>query len=643
MLVYTDSTLKTADVRIPKVGGILGDMDDDVHAELVEYLVSRLKTGRSSHNTRITRYARIDKLISTWQKLSAEDTKRELEEDNSGRSTPIAMNLPLLAAHLEDTVSFFAEVFAPHRRDFFVVPDDEDAQTISELARKMNRDTKSRGYYAEVCKTIRALAKYNIGGFAVRWEPGAGFGELASPGNRIESLDMYNYFWDQSVSDVTKIRTDAEWAARASVKNQMWLERKALRGELQRVDELIKKDKENYENKKNSHRKASFYRTPPHHVGLTLDGRDGQTTKANGNTVDWASYGAGFEGESLQDINGFEVIEMFCWLNPWQFNLVDVGAEAAAESGAGVAEGGLDENGQGYQLWRFTIVDACQVVHAERVLGAGAEEPEIPHYVAHMNQDDMKEAQRSVMELLRPFQRFGSFLMNIFVAGARKNIWGFKGVDPSMFDTSQFEHGEIAGWLKSKIPGRDVRSGLVAIDSSPGTEHAMQMMGQVLEVMRSLFPSQAMPAQIASIDRAVKSQVSAVMQGVHRRLHMTARTLDSNLFNPTRMQCYRNLTKGDPDGLANLTEEKVAKLLGSGLQSLNAEAAASELREIIFAVIQNQEAMQTFNVSGLFTFWSQLLNLPMDLGSFVRQQQQATGATPPGNTPPPPDAMPPGV
>jgi hypothetical protein len=630
MHVRTNETLRRPDFKLAAVPGTLNDMSDEDHGELIGYLVSRLKTTHSNRSTRLNRYSRIDKLISTWQKLNADDTQRELTEDNTGRQAPIAMNLPILAAHLEDFVSFYSEVFAPHRRDFFVTPESpkgpdspekDDSRGIVELGKKMNRDTKSRGYYAEVCKTLRALAKYNVGGFAVRMEPGGGIGELASPGNRVESIDMYNYLWDTSITDISKVSTDAEWAARVSLKNQFWVQRKALKGELQRVTQLMTYMEQEKELRRNSKRSITFYRSPPTHVGLTIDGRDQQSSGTdNAQTVNWESYGAGLEDDSQEETDGFEITEMYCWLNPWQFGLVPETAGSANTGADGSV--GTDSRGQGYQLWRFIIADSCQVLLAEPVMATVQdEEPQIPHYLAYMTQDDMKEAQRSVMELLKPFQRFGSFLMNIFVTGARKNIWGFKGVDPSMFDTSQFEHGEVAGWMKSKVPGRDVRTGLIGLDSNTGVQESMQMLDQVLGVSRSLFPSQAMPAQIASIDRAVKNQVSAVMQGVHRRLHMTARTLDANMFNPMRMQCYRNLAANDADGLEGLKEEAVATLLGSGLQSLNAEAAAAELREIIFSIIQNQEAMAVFDIAALFTFWSQLLNLPTDLGSFVKAQQ----------------------
>lgn len=606
------SGVRPPSIKVPEGNGILDGLSDEKHTRLLNYLLSRLSSANQNRGIRLRRYANIDRAVSTWQKLSAADAKRQAEESETGRSQAIPANLPIIASHLEDTVSFFSEVFAPQRRNFFIAPEDENPEAAQELAKKMNRDTKSRGYYAEVCKGLRALCKYNIGGVAVRWEEGGGQGELSQPGNRIESIDMYNYLWDPTVKDPSRIHTDAEFAARISEKNQLWAIRAGLNGALARINKVIGVNERNPSDRTNDQSKAArFFKNPPTNVGLTFDGTESGEA---GKKMDWDAYGAGIGSDMGEPIKGLEVIEMYCWLNPFEF---DLESESADDSGEG-------EKKQSLNLYRFVIIDAKNICSAVKIEGTqnsdGQITVHIPHYLAFMTQDDMKEAQRSVSEMIRPFQRFSSFLMNIYMAGARKNIWGMKGVDPTMFDTSSLDQGDVAGVLKSKVPGRDVRTGMMTLDSSTGTEQAMGMLQQVLAVMKELYPSQALPSQIAGMDRAIKSQVSAVLQGSQRRMHMMARILDSSLFGPMRLQCYRNLAAGDGEGLNGITEEAVATILGSGLHSLNAEASAELLKEIIFAVIQNQEGMQYFDVPKLFQLWSLLMNLPFDLSSAVRQQ-----------------------
>src|SRR5690606_3596054 len=118
------------------------------------------------------------------------------------------------------------------------------------------------------------------------------------------------------------------------------------------------------------------------------------------------AYGASLGTDTYLDVAGFEIVEMYCWISPEQFGLENQATPSGLETLA-------DEDGNTYSLWRFLIGGSAQILLAERVDGE-----EIPHYFAHMTQDDMRGAQRSQMEMIRPFQRFISFLFNIMVAGA---------------------------------------------------------------------------------------------------------------------------------------------------------------------------------------------------------------------------------
>jgi hypothetical protein len=569
-------------------------------------------------------------MISTWQKLTPEDSQREIVEDNTGKNQALPMNLPILAAHLDDTCAFYGEVFSSHSRDFYTVPPKILSEPTKALAEKMNKDTKSRKYYKELVSGLRSLIKYNLGGYAVRWEEGGGQGELAEPGNRIESIDMYNYLWDTTVLDPSKIPTEAEWAARATTKNRMWLERGQLNGRLENVEKVLYPDSNTLAERERAYPSNApvvngsmgrYYKQPPTYVGLSMDATDDHTA-AGLSAPNWESYGLSLDSEGTTPIPGIEVVEMYCWLNPDQFGLMTPTQSGTPDP----SQLGVDANGESYSLWRFTIVGSCEICKAEPVNGISGSQPEIPHYLGFMSVDDMKEAQRSVMELLKPFQRFSSFLFNIFVAGARKNIWGLKGYDPTMFDITKIKQGDVAGFLASMQPGRDVRTGLMTLDSSTGTDKTMEMLDGVMNVTQKLFPSQSLPSQVAGIDRAVKNQVAAVMQGAVRRLSMIAKIMDSDIMGPMRLQCYRNLSVNDSEGLQGLKEEDVAKVLGSGLNQLNRESVASEVKEMIYAVIQNPEASQTYDVAGLMNYWSQMMDAPSDLGEFVKTPPPAAAA-----------------
>jgi hypothetical protein len=578
---------------------------DKQNNELIEYLLCRLQHANQKRTTRIQRYAKVDQLISTWQKLSPEDSKRDVREENTGKLQALPMNLPIAAAHIDDAVAYYAEVFAPLGGNFYQNPSKQETTAqMKELVRMMNEDTQLNQYYMHVCKTMRALNKYNFGGFHVSWTDGdpTSVGGETQPGNVVESLDMYNFIYDEEVKDMDRLHKEAEYAARIRNRSRLWLLKQWRKGKVIRVDKVVglgKAKAETGSNNPNTN-SAKFYKNPPANTRMEKDGQDTRTSdQDSGHEVDWHSYGLSLDSDVETEINGHEIIHMYCWINPNQFELTE-------------------DDEDSLELWEFTICDAVNIINLRPV----PEATEIPIYVTRMNIDDMKEAARSIAEYLRPFQRFVSFLMNTHIEGIKGSVWGLKAIDPNMFDPSTIKNGETSGLLVSKKPGSDVRSGFMQLQqNNSDTRQNMQDTGVVMDLMKQFFPNQAIPAQVAGMDRAVNSQVAAVMQSGMRKMIMMTRLVDSSLMLPTRMAQYRNIALYDPDKamIKNITEAQVANLLNSGLGQIGREAAAESVRSVLFAIIQNQEAMGTFDVPGLFTLWSQLLNLGTDLGDFAKQ------------------------
>lgn len=609
-------------LEIPKegkgltVGAAIENLTEEQQEKLMPYLLARLQSDETRRRTRIRRYAKIDESISTWQKLSAEDSHREAVEDATGRQQAIPMTIPLAHAHVDDTVAFFSEVFAPVGGNFFAMPGKKSQnKQISSLQTAMQEDMKQSHYYYNVTRTMRSLCKYNVGGFTVRWDKETVADEFER--NVLTTLDMYNTFWDPTVKDVTKLHSRGEWAAIAEIKNRIWVIREAEKNGLMNIDKITNdspSDELSTGPKSYASGTARFYRNPPSETKVGSQGEDGHT-KLGESEIDWDSFGLGINSDSIS-IEGIEVVTIWCFINPDQFGIE---SEQDAKS---ILE-----------LWEFKIASGKIIISAIRYPNA----TELPVYIGRVNADDMEDAARTMVEHMKPFQRFTSFLLNTHVDGVRSALWGIKAYDPTMFDISGLKNGEVSGILPSKIGGRDVRTGLVSLNMNPDTSNNVTMAGNVMELMKQIFPNQAMPSQIAGMDRAVSSQVSAVMQGAMRKMHMLARLLDSSLMLNTRNAMFFNFatygrTRVQLDGIQ---PAEVANLLGSGLGQINREAAAESIRTLIFGLIQNPEGNQAYDVPGLFSLWSMLMNIGTDLGEFVRNQ--APQGDP--NQPPPADGQ----
>lgn len=603
----TPSIVET-DVKLP-INRFPPGIKEDEHQELLSFLLGRLDAGQMTRETILKRYASIDKTVSTWQILSDSDSQRKVKQDNTGQAQAIHINLPLVHTHMDDMVSFFAGVYSPAAGDFFQQTEKETQDSGKELVKKLNTDAKISKYYKGLCETLRSLLKYNVGGFALTWAAK----NLADPApdqggfNNVESIDMYNVLWDPLIKDPANVRNEAEWAARIWNKNRMWLTKREKSGMFFGVGNVLPTN--GYLTNGNV---ATYYKNPPNQAGLSSTDDLSSSGKSDAN---WKAYGANLAMDKETEINGHEVVEMYIWMNPNQFSI-------------DMAE--LPDAADDYYLFRFMILDSkqiisCSVVQSEEALDAKVP-TEIPYYLGFLNQDDMGTEQRSIAELLQPFQSFGSFLMNAHIAGARASIYGIQGYDPTMFDMGAVNPGDTAVRLPSKTPGRDVRSGLISLNGTIDTRQTMDDLSRLFSVMKEFFPSQALPSQIAGMDRAVTSQVSAVLQGVNRRLHMAVRILDDDILGPLRMGQYTNLVRNKADIGTGLNDDTVQRILGNGLAQLNREAAATAMQQLLFALIQNPEASAEYDTVGLMNFWSSLMNLNTDLTQFKKQQPAAPGA-----------------
>lgn len=588
-------------------------MTDEMKCKLKDYLVSRISIGVNQRDQRLQRFGDIDRAISTWQQLSPDDTERKRLEDTTGKTMALPLNLPILATHLDDLVSYFAEAIAPSSNPFFSAKGD---QAVAALQSEFNADAIRRDYYGELCSALRSLLKYNQGGLAVEWDSGKTLDSLmAESGNRWCHLDPYNTFWDPTVKNPKMVSRKAEFAGTIETTNRIDLMRKAMAGEWVGLEDILC-------DQTATESISSYWQEPSKVAGIDKDGRDSRTA-AGTSIMNWSAYNLGSGGGKI--IDGFEFVRIYCWLIPANFGLLTNDERNALSE--------VDERihpDSFIELWKFEVMKD-RILSAEPVLERsqylGGEPVEIPMYLTLMTQDQLLEAQRSTMELMKGFQSFASNMYNIFIQGMRKNVWGLTGYDSTMFDLSQLPNGEVVGIVPMRgMPGRDARAGLVSVTGATGVEQAMQVVGSTLQLKDQLFPSQAMPNQVAGIDRAISSQVSTVVQGSQRSMKTMLRILDSSMLLPTRLEAFRNYKRHKIQAAQNITDEQFSKLIGSGLESMEAERVTDALWKLLYAIVQNSESMQVYDVPKLLSYIGNVGNLSVDLGQFVRQQAQPNAA-----------------
>lgn len=610
------------------------------HELLLRYLQARLCVGARPRDQQVPRYAHVDKKVAGWIRLSAEDQKRADKSDRDGTPVMTDVVLPLEFVHLDDMMTYFAQTFAPNRGMFYFTGDPDETDQAQALVTKMNNDALFSGYYRELLRTLFSTLKYNVGGVRVDWGTEQGprverrgeavnvTQELKWAGNRLKSVDMYNFLYD-ATCELVDLHKEGEFAAYAEIRSHFWIQKRAVGGLFFNCEKALSVQD------RVQGGQVKWYRSPPNEAMLSrsVDGRDGGSTN-------WLNV---LSDVNLTETAGHELVHIYIWLNPVDFGLVPVAEKTAR---------------RGYELWRFTILDDQFIISAERQNNMHSQ---LPFYFGVINDDLMGAAQKSVAELLESMQDFASALLNIHIKGSRESIWGSTYYDPTMFDYSSVPPGEVGARIpmKTSAVGRDIRTGIFKESNNVDTRQTMQDVDSVMGIINQFFPTQSLPSQIAGIDRAIGSQVAAVQQGTNRRQQKCARLLDDSMFRPARSAMYYNVIQYSPTeqeltdyysgkpftlNLADMKDTNIPFIIGQGLKALDRQASQEAVQQLIFALIQAPQVLQPNPVTGeqidilkMIDHWTSMMDIEANFEQFKTKPP-----TPPAVVPGAPGAAAPG-
>jgi hypothetical protein len=597
------------------------------HGSLLEYLLQRLDVGKKTRDAELNRLKKIDRKVSGVIKLRDSDVARAARSDETNEPLLTHMNLPLTFVHLDDMMTYLADTFAPSRGMFYTTGAPDEIDEAGQIVTKMNNDALYGGYYREVLMTLFSCLKYNMGGFTVSW--GTDNGPQLSQsggdvngrvfetgvkweGNRLKSLDRYNTLMDPSVHP-TRLHLDGEFCAYVELRSRYWVQVRVANGQFYNAEAALEAG-----GGAGQQARSAYYRHPPAEAKLESDQSRSDT--------DWVAILSQMP-EAMQD--GHEITTLYIRLNPTEFGLVPAAEKASRNR---------------YELWRFTLLDATHIVAAT---WQDAIHNHLPCYFGLVHDDVMGHAQRSPGELLIPLQDFASFLVNTHQEQARSNIYGTTFYDPTMVNLAAVPKGEVAARVpvEPRAQGRDIRTFIMDVRASRDTQGTMDDLGKVMSIIDQFFPTQALPSQIASIDRAVTNQVAAVQQGANRRQQKTARLLDDTLFRAIRFAMYYNILQYQPDGqeltdfytgkqikldLASMKDTNLPFIIGQGLKAIDRQATMEMMQQLIFALIQAPAAAQGVDVLGLIDHWTSMMDVDVDMTQFrLAPQVDPAAATAP--------------
>lgn len=590
------------------------------HKKLREYVVQRLVRGKDVRDSQLDRFVQIDKDVAGWMQMTDEDKKRAREQLKNGVPKARLMNLPIGWIQLDDMLTYLVQTFSPGKAMFYHTGKPDETESANQIVLLMNNHAIYAGYYRQMVHAALAMLKYNIGGFFMGWEEEFGprlardesgtvqsIDEKIWAGNKVQALDMYNTLLDPTVNPVDVFK-EGEWAARIRIKSHYWLATRAARGTYFNLQECLEKDADNY-------RTTKFYRHPPTEAQFG----DDESTSSN-----WISRLS--DTPNHFNNNGYEIVETYIRLNPTDFGLVPAADKSKRNR---------------YEIWRITMLGDEKIIEATFMNNV---HNHIPFYVGLVHDDGMERNQKSVEEILQPLQNFASHLMNIHIQATRKKLFGLTVYDKSIVDLSKMPDGEIVGFVPVEVTGqgKDIKNGIFEFKSDIDVERTMQDLSGIFQIVQQFFPLQASPSQIASIDRAVNSQVAAVQQGTNRRIQKIATLLDASCFRPMRFGMYYNILQYQQDGaevvdfrgrqttvdLSQLKNTDLPFIIGMGLKAIDRQMIADRLQQVIFALIQNPNSAARVDVLAMIDYWTDMLDVDIDMKQF--QVAQNPSQIPPG-------------
>lgn len=589
------------------------------HKKLLDYLLDRLRLGKELRDAELPRLVGIDKALSGWMNKSDDDKARDRKQAETGEPQAKTMNLPLSFIHIDDMMTYYAETFAPSRGMFYQTGQPQEQDEAGQIIVKMNNDAIYAGFFREVLKGIYPALKYNKGGFRVEWGSDEGpkiesdgqgqtnvGTEVKWSGNRLKALDNYNLLIDPSVP-IQDLHKDGEFAAYAEVRSHYWLKHRASRGVFHNCNEAFESS--------TGIATCEFYKSPPAEAQLASDNSTG---------TDWVSILSEAPGFTKQ--GGFELVHIYIRLNPTEFGLI---------SGNKTAQSSRNR----YEIWRFTVLNGEWVIAASWANNAHGH---IPYYIGSVNDDSMGVSQKSPAEILGPLQDFASFLMNLHVHASRSAVWGLTVYDPTMVDFDSIRPGETSARIPVKPAGygKDLKNHIWQQNAQLDTKQTLSDLEGLMGIINQFFPTQALPSQIASIDRAVQSQVAAVQHGANRRQQKTARLLDDSIFSKVRYSMYYNILQYMPEesqitdfysgkpvtiDLKSMRNTNMPFVIGQGLKAIDRQMVAGMMQNIIFALIQAPQAAQNIDLLALIDYWTSMLDIDIDMKQFRIQAPVAPG------------------
>ena len=564
------------------------------HTALVKHLKEKLEFGKQMRDTQADKFEIIDRKIYGYLVLDDDDEKRERDNQKGYGVKPTDTVLPLTLVQIDDAITFLIEVLGVDN-DLYGAIAPKDKQHIAVgFSSLMNEHASKFSHIIQLNKFLLDAFKYNFGGIIPEWEQmygnkiknGIGTGieteyDIVYEGNKLTAIDPYNFFYDVSVN-ATMLQNEGEFFATCDVYTAFKIRKMEADKKIFDIDKFI--DNKNYN--------ISYYREKP---VIRAD-------RNSNNSTSWLSMLSA--GESKMSTKGVELIKFYIWLSPKDFGL---GTETTQN------------------IYRVILAEGKFIVRLQKMNNAHGL---LPIGITMPWEDGFKEETKSYAELLLPLQTFASSQMNVHQKANRRALYGLTFYNKNVLNLAD-NYDPVAGKVASNAPiETDLRKSLVQINDSPDTANTMRDIGDSMELMQQILPTDILK-QVAGLERATQYQAASTVQGANRRNLKIAKIINGQGFSPIKhiqmyniLQYQQSMEILTPQGeltfvnVQDFRDTKMEFSISEGLKGIDKLSMIINIKEVLNSILQSQQANQQINVVEVINYWTSMLGDKTDFSQF---------------------------
>lgn len=574
----------------------------DHYNNLLKHCTARLDLAKLQRARYIEIFKNLDREYYGWLKRDADDRKRQRDNQRGIGVKPVDQKLSMLFSQIDEAATYLLSVLAPDEAIYSAMAAKDHQQVANAFAKLMNTHASTFGHFRQYALFILNCMKYNFGSFGVNWcerygnmvkntltgQPEITRAMVAS-GNEIIAFDPYNTLMDPSVSPVD-MAEKGEYFGIADITTEFRLRKAAVDEDLYNVDEYVAVE--------NNQVFRPYYEGKPFVRSDLGDGVDVKT--------DWFAVLTS-HNEARESTVGFETTTGFFWLIPSKF--------------------GLSKSNK-YEIWRVVLGGDKTILSAKHMDNAHGL---LPLNVAVPFEDHFGWQTKGASERLIAHQQFASFVMNTHQRATRKRLYGLTFFDAQRIPALQQDGVDMEG---GKIPfnsnGQDVDINKLVkqFTDGPDTTGTLENIALVGELMQDILPTK-MQQQVAGLDRATQYQAAAVVQSASRRNLKLAKIIDSQAMQRGRHMQMMNIQQKQEsveilaDGGEVITvdpkqfrEIRLEFDVSDGLKGIDRLALIMNIKEVLNAVLQSQQAAAQLDVVGIINYWTSLLGDNTDFRQF---------------------------